>query len=80
MNTPRARAYIAPENHDEPIRYSGYVERPDGVFEFSPTFGTLLNAVDWARERTDFVVARDVADDYRWYGVGPQPPDIELPQ
>jgi len=76
MITPVAKAYIAPENYEEPIRYSGHVENADGRFEFSPVFDSLLNAVAWARERTDFVIARGVSGDYQWYGVGPKPPDI----
>ncbi len=79
MTTPIAKAYIAPENYEEPIRYSGHVERPDGSFEFSPTFDTLVNAVAWARERTDFVVARGLTGGYLWHGAGPKPPDIEPP-
>ena len=79
MDTPVARAYIAPENFDEPLRYSGHVEQPDGSLEFSPVFGTLVDAVAWARERTDFVIAREVVGGYRWYGVGPTPPDLDVP-
>ena len=79
MGTTIATAYIAPENCEAPIRYSGHVERPDGSFEFSPVFDALAKAVAWARERTDFVVARDVSGGYLWYGVGPKPPDIEAP-
>jgi hypothetical protein len=58
MDIPISKAYISPENYDEPIRYSGHVERPDGSLEFSPVFSELLTAVVWARERTDFVLAR----------------------
>jgi hypothetical protein len=79
MATTVARAYIAPENVDEPLRYSGHVERPDGSFEFSPVFDELVEAVDWARERTDFVFARGVSGGYRWYGVRPQPPGLASP-
>jgi hypothetical protein len=79
MNTPIAKAYIAPENYEEPIRYSGHVEHPTGRFEFSPVFDALLKAVAWARERTDFVIARGVSGEYQWYGVGPKPPDIAAP-
>ena len=79
MDTPIAKAYIAPENIDEPLRYSGHVEQPDGSFEFSPVFDGLLEAVAWARERTDFVIARAVSGGYLWYGVGPKPPDIVAP-
>jgi hypothetical protein len=79
MATPIARAYIAPENLDEPIRYSGHVERPDGSFEFSPVFYALPQAVAWAREKTDFVVAREVSGEYQWYGTGPKPPDMAAP-
>jgi hypothetical protein len=77
MNIPIARAYIAPENYDEPLRYSGHVEQPDGSLEFSPVFDSLLEAVTWARDRTDFVVARGVSGGYRWYGVGPTPRDLK---
>ena len=77
--TPIARAHIAPENLDEPIRYSGHVERPDGSFEFSPVFDALLQAVAWAREKTDFVVAREDSGEYQWYGTGPKPPDMTAP-
>jgi hypothetical protein len=75
MNT-IAKAYVATENVDLPLRYSGHVELPDGSFEFSPVFGALLEAVEWARERTDFVVARGVSGAYQWYGFGPKPPGI----
>jgi len=74
-----ARAYIAPENVDEPLRFSGHVERPDGSFEFSPVFDELLECVDWARERTDIVFARGVSGGYRWYGVGSTPPGLASP-
>jgi hypothetical protein len=76
INTLIARACIAPENYEEPICYSGHVEHRTGRFEFSPVFDALLKAVAWARERTDFVIARGVSGEYQWYGVGPQPPDI----
>jgi hypothetical protein len=78
-NTPPAKAYVAPENVERPLRYSGHLELPDGSFEFSPVFRGLMEAVAWARERTDFVIARDVAGEYRWYGVGPPPPDVTAP-
>ena len=80
MNTRIAKAYLAPESIHEPLRYSGHVERPDGRFEFSPTFDALLEAVAWARERTDFVIAREVSGAYLWYGIGPRPPDIAAPE
>jgi len=73
------RAYIAPEGTEEPIRYSGYVELPDGTMDFSPRFNTLTEAVAWARFRTDFVVARENSREYFWYGQGPAPQDIEVP-
>jgi hypothetical protein len=76
MNAPNSKAYIAPENFNEPIRYSGHIEQLDGSFEFSPVFHSLSEAVAWARDRTDFVVARGVTDGYRWYGVAPTPPDL----
>lgn len=75
--TPPAKAFIAPENYEEPIRFSGHVERPGGDLEFSPVFSSLDDAVAWARERTDVVIARDVSGGYRWYGDGPPPPDLE---
>ena len=74
-----AKAYIAPENVDEPLRYSGYVEQSDGHPEFSPTFDSLSAALAWARDRTDFVIARGVSGPYYWYGVGPSPSDITPP-
>jgi len=79
MDPPIAKAYIAPENYDGPIRYSGHVEQPDGRVEFSPVFDALLKVVTWARERTDFVIARDITGDYLWYGVGPAPHDVATP-
>lgn len=79
MNPLAGRAYIAPEGIDEPIVYSGYIETSDGTPEFSPRFVTLSEAVKWARARTDFVIARDVATDYFWYGNGPAPSDITTP-
>jgi hypothetical protein len=79
MDIPISKAYISPENYDEPIRYSGHVERPDGSFEFSPVFSELLTAVVWARERTDFVLARGVSGGYQWYGDGQKPPDVAVP-
>ena len=77
MNTPIAKAYIAPENFDEPLRYSGHVEQPDGSLEFSPVFDSLFEAVAWARDRSDFVVARGVSSGYPWYGVESTPPDLK---
>jgi hypothetical protein len=79
VDTPIVKAYIAPENIDEPLRLSGYVDRLDRNLEFSPVFDALLEAVDWARERTDFVIARGVSGGYLWYGSGPKPPDIAAP-
>jgi len=79
MDTRVARAYIAPENFDQPLRYSGYVEQSNGSPEFSPTFESLAEALDWARERTDFVIARGVAGPYYWYGVGQPPPGLMAP-
>ena len=74
-----SKAYIAPENFDPPYRHSGHVERPDGTLEFSPVFGTILEAVEWARATTDFVVARESEGPYVWYGRGPAPSDYETP-
>ena len=79
VESPIAKAYIAPENFDEPLRYSGYVEQPDGRPEFSPTFDSLSAALAWAPDRTDFVIARGVSGPYYWYGVGPSPSDITAP-
>lgn len=79
MNNPPARAYVAPENVEEPLRYSGHVEQPDGRFEFSPVYDSLAEAVAWARERTNFVIAREVLGEYLWYGIGPAPLDIKAP-
>ena len=73
VNTPVATAYIALENDDAPIRYSGYVEQIDGRLQFSPVFDALVDAVAWARERTDVVIARDVVGGYQWYGPDPHP-------
>lgn len=70
---------MAPEDVDEPIRYSGYVELHDDTMEFSPSFSTLEEAVEWARIRTDFVVARENSDEYFWFGEGPAPQGIEPP-
>ena len=72
-----AKAYIAPENDEEPIRFSGHVEYPGGDLEFSPRFSSLTDAVAWARGRTDYVIARGVIGGYRWHGAGPPPPDLE---
>ncbi len=79
VESPIAKAYIAPDNFDEPLRFSGYVEQPDGRLEFSPTFESLSTALAWARDRTDFVIARGVSGPYYWYGVGPSPRDITAP-
>ncbi len=79
MDPLAGRAYIAPEGLEEPIRYSGHVELPDGTMEFSLRFDTLSEAVSWARCRTDSVVAREDSRGYFWYGRGPAPQDIEAP-
>ena len=79
VESPKAKAYIAPENVAEPLRYSGYVAQSDGRLEFSPAFDSLSAALAWARERTDFVIARGVSGPYYWYGVGPSPRDITAP-
>lgn len=73
------RAYVAAESSEYPRRYSGYVEQSDGTNEYSPTFGILSDAVDWARARTSWVIARDTAGDYFWYGSGEKPPGIAYP-
>lgn len=80
MDSPFAKAYIAPENFEEPVRYSGHVEQPDGSLEFSPIFASILEAVNWARERTGFVIAREVEGDYMWFGIGPPPAGVEPPR
>jgi hypothetical protein len=73
------RAYIAPHGMNESNQYSVMVDQPDGGFELSPAFDTLSDAVTWALERTDFVIARGSTGPYYWYGRGPMPPDISAP-
>ena len=73
------RAYIAPEAVPVPVVYSGYVDADEYPFEFSPRFSTLVDAVAWARERVDWVIARDVDTEYFWYGVGPAPSGVTPP-
>jgi len=75
---PIAKAYLAPENIDEPIRYSGHVEQPDGSFEF-PQLRIASGSSGLARERTDFVIGREVAGEYLWYGIGPSPHGLTVP-
>lgn len=73
------RASIAPEAVPVPVVYSGHVDRDVYPFEYSPQFPTLAGAVAWARERVDWVIARDVAGEYSWYGVGPAPSGVTTP-
>jgi hypothetical protein len=72
------RAYIAPHQSDVE-QYSVLVDQPDGGFELSPDFETLPDAVAWALQRTDFVVARGSSGPYYWYGRGPKPSDVAAP-
>jgi hypothetical protein len=73
------KAYIAPHETDEGFQYSVFVDHPDGGHEFSPALETLSEAVTWALERTDFVIARQSSGPYYWFGRGRIPPDIEPP-
>ena len=71
------KAYVAPFGTDEPFLYSIFVDHLDGGHELSPAFETLSEAITWALERTDFVIARQSTGPYYWYGRGHMPPDIE---
>jgi hypothetical protein len=73
------KAYVAPHGEDEPFLYSVFVDHPDGSYELSPEFGSPSEAIVWALERTDFVIARESTGPYYWYGRGRIPSDIESP-
>jgi hypothetical protein len=73
------KAYVAPHGEEEPYHYSVFADHPDGGYELSPEFESLSEAITWALERTDFVIARQSTGPYYWYGRGRMPPDIELP-
>lgn len=73
------KAYVAPHGEDESLKYSVFVDHPDGGYELSPEFESLSEAITWALERTDFVIARQSTGPYCWYGRGHTPPDIQLP-
>ena len=73
------KAYIAPHETDDGVRYSVFVDDLGRSHENSPAFETLSEAVIWALERTDFVIARQSTGPYYWYGRGRIPPDIEPP-
>ena len=73
------KAYIAPHETDEGFRFSAFLADLAGIRESSPEFETLSQAVTWALERTDFVIARQSTGPYYWYGRGHKPSDIERP-
>jgi DNA-binding Xre family transcriptional regulator len=82
-----ARAYVAVHegfdtlgaNGEKNLTYSGYVEGETPSENLaSPEFSTLAEVIDWALERTDFVVARDIGTTYFWAGVGDPPVDLPL--
>ncbi len=73
------KAYIAPHETDEGFRFSVFIDDLYGVHENSPALETLSEAVTWALERTDFVIARQSIGPYYWYGRGRKPSDIEPP-
>ena len=73
------KAYIAPHETNNGFRYSVFLDDHGGIHENSPELETLSEAVSWALERTDFVIARQSTGPYYWYGRGPKPPDIEPP-
>jgi hypothetical protein len=73
------KAYIAPHETDEGFRFSAFLDDLAGIHENSPEFETLPEAVTWALERTDFVIARQSIGPYYWYGRGHKPSDIEPP-
>ncbi|MGC1238471.1 MAG: helix-turn-helix transcriptional regulator [Acidimicrobiales bacterium] len=61
------------------MTYSGYVEGETLSDNLpSPEFATLDEAIGWALERTDFVVARDIGTPYFWAGVGDPPDGLPL--
>ena len=73
------KAYIAPHETDEGIRYSAFLDDLTGVHEDSPEFESLSETVVWAFERTDFVVARQTNGPYYWCGRGHGPSDVQPP-
>lgn len=73
------KAYIAPHETDDGNRYSVFLDDLAGIHEYSPEFGTLSEAVTWAHDWTDFVIARESIGPYYWYGRGLKPSDIEPP-
>lgn len=73
------KAYIAPYEADDGFRYSVFLDVLAGFHENSPAFERLSEAVTWALERTDFVIARQSTGPYLWYGRGGTPSDIEPP-
>jgi hypothetical protein len=73
------KAYIAPYETGDGFRYSVFVDDLAEIHENSPAFETLSEAVIWALERTDFVIARQSTGPYYWYGRGDIPSDIEPP-
>lgn len=73
------KAFIAPHETDDGRRYSAFLDDLAEIHENSPAFETMSEAVGWALERTDFVIARESTGPYYWYGRGRTPSDIELP-
>jgi len=73
------KAYIAPHETDDGLRFSVFLDDLARIHENSPAFATLFEAVTWALERTDFVIARQSTGPYYWYGRGSKPSDIEPP-
>ncbi len=73
------RAYIAPFETNGVIRYSVFLDDLAGMHENAIDVESLADAVTWALNRTDFVVARGSLGPYCWYGRGRKPSDIELP-
>jgi DNA-binding XRE family transcriptional regulator len=56
-------------------KYSAYVEGNVASAD-SPEFETIEEAINWALEQTDFVVAREVGTSPFWAGVGEIPAGI----
>ena len=73
------KAFIAPHETDERVWFSVFLDDLAGIQEDSPAFETLSEAVTWALERTNFVIARQSTGPYYWYGRGRMPKDIEAP-
>ena len=73
------KAYIAPDETDGGLRFSVFLDDLADIHENSPAFETLTEAVKWALEQTDFVIARQLTGPYYWCGRGPKPSDIEAP-